>query len=95
MATPTISAAEIAVQARLVNDAGNVPDSVRQVLEPITQAACSAVERFAEDAPLEIANLAASRLATFMFDNSESQDPLYQSGAEALLIPHRKPWVVT
>lgn len=79
---------------RASDDTVTLPPSVAEVLDRLLIVATSAVEGYAPDAPDEVQNEGAIRLAGFLYDSDTAQfrfvpRALHNSGAAALLAPYR------
>ncbi|MDE2843943.1 MAG: hypothetical protein OXN21_11240 [Chloroflexota bacterium] len=91
----TLTVAELAYDLRLVADTtATIEEPLLGVLTRTLAAATALVTAYAADAPDAIANSAALRVGTYLYDtpagfSNRSQHPLRDSGAMALLAPYR------
>lgn len=89
-----LTVAQLAVELRLIAaETDTIPPGISAVLTRVLAAAKAAVDAYAPNAPQALANEAAIRLASVLYDQAGSQsrggNPVVQSGAAALLSRHR------
>ena len=88
---------EVALALRLIGDPNEAIDPALQpIIERQRLASKSLVERYAPDAPERVREEACLRVVGFLFDRSPEHgnravSALFNSGAQALLMPWRQP----
>jgi len=90
----TLTRAQLAVALRITtSETETIPAGIAAVLDRSLAAATAAVTEYAPDAPDAVANEAAIRLASRLYDQAGSEarggNPMVASGAAALLSRYR------
>ena len=90
----TLTTEQLAVELRVITaESDTIPPGQLAVLTRSRAAAVAAVDAYAPSAPVDLANEAAIRLASWLFDRAGAENrggnPFVQSGAAQLLSRHR------
>ena len=89
----TLTAIALAGKMRLGDGQSDLPEPLGSTIGGLLDSVTAMVERNAPDAPESVQNEAATRLAAFLFEapvSRQSQNPMAQSGAGAMLAPWRR-----